>query len=65
MSELYTEFQNFKLAFHIHNYECSNLSLLKKIKLWSYSNKLIETKHYRQGNKSIIHFDKLVEHFEL
>jgi hypothetical protein len=65
MSELYTEFQNFKLAFHIHNYECSNLSLLKKIRLWSYSNKLIETKRERQTNKSIIHFDKLVEHFEL
>ena len=63
--EIYDLFKAFRNKLHIHNYECSALSLMKKISLWATSNKLITKRKGKKCNFTEFNFDGLVEHFKL
>ena len=63
--ELFNTFRMFKTQQHINNYECSKIALMRRLKLWAYNNKLIETKKTKTCNMSVFNFNGLVKHFKL
>jgi len=63
--EIYNSFRDFKTDQHIHNYECNKIALMRRVKLWAYNNKLIETKKTRTSNLSVFDFKGLVKYFKL
>ena len=65
MGELYQLFKDFKSKYHIHNYEVSALSLMKKLQLWGYNNKLIVKNKGRLYNTTSFKYDELVKHFKI
>ena len=64
-SEVYAYFKLFKETLHIHNYECNLLALMRRLKLWAYSNHLITTKKGKKLNTTVFDFAGLIGHFKI
>ena len=63
--DIYRTFKLFKTKQHINNYECSMIALMRRVKLWAYTNKLIVSKKTNTKTLSVFNFEGLVKHFKL